>query len=229
MPGDSIRFEPNTPVRLKLADPLGDYDFDLRQGSFQTTDGRRVVLPRPAVEILYALEPGPGEEIQITRYLRGRRFEWDITLTPQSEKLRAAEEIAQAEAQDPQNLAQVLEASIQQAESRKPASGPPVLVKRGPKRAAAPNVDQPRLFDRGTGTDGPAPARAVPAAAASPTRARPAMLPWNVAFREVTAWIAKELQANNLQWCDESQKSMACTVLIAEVKAGRIGPWEREG
>lgn len=222
---ESVRFEPNTPVRLKLADPEGEYDSDLRQGSFVTTDGRQFRLPRPAVVMLYDLEPRPGEEIQITRHLKSRpaRFEWTICLTPASEKARAAEEQAIIDAQEPASLIPLLEASVEQAERRKPL-GAPVLLKRGPRKAVQV---EPTLFDRGTGTDGPLPQRAaVPAAAASPTR-RPAVLPWNVAFREVTAWIAKELQANNLQWCDESQKSMACTVLIAEVQAGRIGPWER--
>ena len=59
MPGESVRFEPNTPVRLALIDPqASEYDQELHQGTFQTTDGRIVRLPRPAVILLYQLGTG---------------------------------------------------------------------------------------------------------------------------------------------------------------------------
>ena len=86
---------------------------------------------------------------------------------------------------------------------------------------------------RGTGTHGPAPALDTQTMMATvPTVAigrqpRPGQIPWNIAFREVSAWVAKELSANKLQWSDEAQQAMVCTCLIAEVKAGRIGIWER--
>lgn len=168
---ESVRFEPNVPVRLALVDPQAtEYDDDLQQGKFTTTDGRSVILPRPAVILLYKLEPSPGEEIQITRHLKGKRFEWTISLSPHSEQVRAAEEIAASEAQDPASLAPILEASIEQVRAAKAPSGPPVLLKRPPKKA--PAVDQPRLFDRGTGTDGPLPRVAVPAAASLPQKTK---------------------------------------------------------
>jgi hypothetical protein len=136
MPGETIRFEPNTPIRLALLDPEGVYDSELRQGNFVTTDGRQFHLPRPAVILLYQLEPRPGEEIQITKYLHSHpaRFEWDICLTPESERIRAREEIAAIEAQDPASLIPLLEASVEQAERRKA----PILLKRGPRKATTP-------------------------------------------------------------------------------------------
>ena len=231
---DLLHFAPNSPVLLSLVDPEGEWDADMRQGTYQTTCGQTFVLPRQAVILLNQLEPRPNEEIQITRHWKGRKLDpitWTICLSPTSEKLRAAQEQAIFDGQDPATLMNLLEASIEQAEAKRPLKSPPTLItpKKPPK--SAPPVE-PRLFDPGTGTDGPAPAPKtappIPAAAASPVR-RPAAIPWNVAFREVSAWVAKELAENKLQWSDEAQQAMVCTCLIAEVKAGRIGPWEREG
>jgi hypothetical protein len=226
---ETLHFAPNVPVTLSLVDPEGEYDADMRQGTYQTVTGQTFTLPRPAVILLNQLEPRPGEEIQIVKRWKGRPsdpIEWTICLTPRSEQVRACEEMARNEAETPSDLSAALEASISRVEATKPITAPPTLLKRPIKRQTEP---QPRLFDKGTGTDGPAPAAApIPALALSPTgRIKPVPIPWNVAFREVSAWVAKELKSNDLQWSDESQKSMCCTVLIAECKAGRIGPWER--
>jgi hypothetical protein len=222
---DSIlHFSPNVPVTLCLLDPEGSWDHEVQQGMYQTTTGKVFSLPRPAVVLLNELEPRPGEEIQITRHWKGRTsdpVQWTICLTARSEQARAAEDIAAIEVQNPQDLTAVLQESIVRVESRKPVTGPPTLVspipRKPPRRA---------MYPVGTGTDGPAPVQAV-ALAAIPQKPKPAVIPWNVAFREVSAWVAKELSGNNLQWSDEAQQAMVCTVLIQEAKAGRIGPWER--
>jgi hypothetical protein len=220
MPAEKLlHFSPNIPVTLALVDPEGQWDADMRQGTYQTTAGQTFTLPRVAVVVMNMLEPRPGEEIQITRQWKGRATDpitWTICLTPRSEQARAREE-AHTEAESPSELTEALESSIARAEAAKPITEPPTIVRKPAKRQVEP---QPRLFDRGTGTDGPMPALA-------PVRPRPQLIPWNVAFREVSAFVAKELEGNRLQWSDASQQDLVSTVLIAEVKAGRIGPWER--
>jgi len=176
-------------------------------------------LPRPAVVQLNMLEPKAGEEIEIIQLWDGKhgsQREWAIRLSNSSEKARAAAELAQDRAGEP----------------GRPESPPEPIRAPTPIRKA--RQEQPRLFDtgRGTGTDGPMPAARAYAAPHVASRKAPKFtgepIPANVAFREVTRWVADELRANNLQWSDEAQKNMVCTVFIAEYKAGRIGPWERE-
>ena len=73
MSSKRITFRPNEPVIVCLADPKGDsenFDFGLNLGQYSTSDGRTLALPRPAVELLNALEPAPGEEIGIAKYDR---------------------------------------------------------------------------------------------------------------------------------------------------------------
>lgn len=215
-----LHFAPNVPITLSLVDPEGSWDSDMRQGTYQTTGGQTFTLPRPAVVLLNHLEPRPGEEIQITKLWKGRRLdpiEWSICFTPRSELARAKEE-AIPEPQERQELTAALEESISRARRAKPVTEPPKLVKR------------PIRTERGTGTDGPAPAAVLQPAlalASSPVKTRSQVLPWNVAFREVSRFVAAELKTNDLQWSDASQQDLVSTVLIAEVKAGRIGPWER--
>jgi hypothetical protein len=222
-----LHFSPNVPVVLSIADPEGQWDQGIQQGTYQTTTGEIFVLPRPAVVTLNLLEARPGEEIQITRHWKGRTsdpVQWTICLTAKSERLRAVEEMAHPEAQEPPDFTAILQASIDQVESRKPLRGSPTLILKKPPRRA--------MYPAGTGTDGPAlpevVAQVAAFAAVMPKQPKPAVIPWNIAFREVSAWVAKELAGNNLQWGDDAQKSMVCTVLIAEVKAGRISTWERE-
>ena len=220
-----LTIAPNKPVTVALADPEGQFDFDRGTGRYQTTAGETLTLPRPAVVLLNTLDPRPGEEIVIQKHWSGRKSDkvtWTIALSTRAEKARA-------EAGEPDTLTEQLERSIEQAKTRKAPVAVPTPITRPSKRQPAPE-SQPRLFDRGTGTHGPAPAPdpaplILPAAVAG--KLRPAVIPWNVAFREVSAWVSKELAGNQLQWSDEAQQAMVCTVLIQEARAGRIGPWER--
>ena len=211
---ETIHFAPNVPVTLSVLNPEGEFDFDTQLGRYQTADGRSFSLPRSAVVKLNTLDVQPSEEIGICQRVSGKRGEipvWDVWLTPKTEQARAEQEKAQDEA--PQPLP-----PVQSSNNGKQ----PVPIGKGRKARFS---DQPRLFDKkGTGTYGPAPAP-LPALAAA-TRHMP--IPWNVAFREVSAWVSKELARNGLQWSDQAQQAMTCTVLIQEAKAGRIGPWERE-
>ena len=221
-----LHFSPNVPVVLCLSDPEGHYDQDMRRGTYQTTQGQTFHLPRPAVILLNQLEPRPGEELQICKHWKGRStdpFEWTVCLSARAEQLRASQEIAQAEAEEPSDIARRLQATIDRVNGAKPVVGLPTIIRRPMRKATAP---QPQFFDQGTGTDGPQPAPAIPAPL--PVRSKPVPIPWNVAFREVSRWVAQELAANNLQWSDASQQDLVSTVLINEAKAGRIGLWERE-
>ncbi len=216
-----LHFAPNVPVTISLVDPEGTWDAELRQGSYQTTTGQSFTLLRPAVVLLNQLEPQPGEEITICRHWKGRPTDpisWTIGLSPRSEHARARGEMARGDTQEAQDLTAALEASIDRARSQKTVTEAPTLVKRPIKRAIEP---QPRPFDRGTGTDGPLPQPL-------PTRTQKSGgIPWNIAFREVSAWVSRELAANQLQWSDAAQQDLCSTVLIAASKAGQIGMWER--
>jgi hypothetical protein len=77
-----------------------------------------------------------------------------------------------------------------------------------------------------TGTDGrliPAPRRAASATL------RSNVIPFNIAFREVTRFVKDELKETGEQWNDEARQGMVSTVLIAAAKNGWVGPWERGG
>ena len=221
-PEKILHFAPNVPVILTLVDLEGFWDADARH--YESTAGQMFTLPRIAVDILNRLELQPGEEIQIRKSWKGRRLDpitWIICRTPRAEQaLARREEQARLEAEQPSELALELEASIERERVRQAVVEPPVPIKRIARHATVPSA--------GTGTDGPA-AQQSPALtlASPPVKPRPQVIPWNVAFREVSRWVAAELKTNDLQWSDEAQQPMVCTCLIAEVKAGRISTWER--
>jgi hypothetical protein len=173
---------------------------------------------------LNLIEPHPGEEIEILKTWTGKpkdKAEWFIRLTTRSEKARA-------EAGEPGTLACQLEASIGAVQEQQRATAPPTPIRRPAKRQPAPEI-QPRLFDRGTGTHGPAPALELaplilPAAAAA-RKIRPGQIPANVAVREILAFIKSDPSTAN--WGDQAVQDLLCTVYIAAVKAGHVGLWER--
>src|ERR1017187_941741 len=143
---NQIHIAPNRPVTVALVDPEGLFDFETGMGQYQTTTGELVTLPRPAVVLLNVLGPQPGEDIVITRHWSGRpseKAEWSISLSPQAEKARAKAET------EPATLTEQLEASIEQALTRKRVMDNPTPIRRPSKRQPAPEI-QPRLFDRGT-------------------------------------------------------------------------------
>lgn len=217
---ETLHFSPNVPVLLCLVDPFGQWDADLRHGNYETTTGQRFTLPRPAVEILNFLEARPGEEIQITKHWSGKArdpFEWAICLSPRSEQLRAAEEIAASEAGEPSATAKTLEDSIERVESQRAVKSPPVLISRKPAKKASPE-SQPRLFDRGTGTDGPAPqAQPILASKPTPTRTRyPDML------LHITRTVKWALAEANLQLGDGPTQDLISTVYIDAAKRSGV-------
>jgi hypothetical protein len=203
-----IHFRPNEPQTFKLADPAGEYDFDLHCGRYQTTDGRELVLPRAGVVRLNALEPSAGEEIGICRYDQKNRrgSEWAVWLTADSEKTRATVE------EEPSELAATLKASIEQARNGNPAKEAVTPIRRKPARK---QDDQPRLFDRGTGTHGPAPQP-------SPRLAIAAKTPYGTMLRHIVRTVKAALVDENLQLGDGPTQDLISTVYIDAAKRSGV-------
>lgn len=224
---DNLHIAPNKPLYVSLVDPEGSFDFDIGIGQYETTSGQTLQLPRPAVVQLNMLAPRPGEEIQIVKHWSGRPGDsshWTVALSTRSELLRA-------DAGEPDTLTRQLEASIDQIQNQKAAVAPPTPISSPKKRDPKPETSQPRLFDRGTGTHGPAPA-AAPAPLSIPLPAiaigkplRPGQIPANVAVKEVLQFINTD--PNTANWSDQSRQDLLSTILIAAYKAGHIGLWER--
>lgn len=208
MPNDNrVIFTANEPQEMAFkvdgvpeVGPVGDtVRFDL-------VDGRVMYLAPDIAQKITAMEIQPGEVFHICRYFGGPRKRsprWTVWLTSESEQARAIAEGS--------GTLQLLEQSVAFARS---ASGKPL------PRALEP-LQSPEVAGLALSPVGRPEVKRTPPS--SPKLA----IPWNVAFREVSKWVANELKSNDLQWSDEAQKSMCCTVLIAESKAGRIGPWER--
>lgn len=184
---NELHIAPNRPLIVALVDPEGVFDQELNRGTYQTTTGETLILPRPAVVALNMIGPAPGEQIEILQSwsgLHGERPEWSVRLTNGSEKARAEAETAQ-------------DAPVE----------PPAPIK-APTPIRRAKDDQPRLFDleKGTGTYGPMPAARAYAAPRPELRRRPPVeqIPANVAFREITRFVSEGLQANGMQWGDEA-------------------------
>jgi hypothetical protein len=208
-----IQIPSNREIRVKLARATEDsetrFDGDLQRGTYTTTDGDELILPRKAVEALnYLLPIMPGEEVVIVKVWSARILDkprWEISIPSRGGKMQQKEEAP--------------------PEPRREPIKAPIPIRKAPPA-------NPGLFDdRGTGTDGPAPLPAARAyAAPHPTLRRPPgpeAIPADVAFLEISAWVADILKTNGLHWGDEAQKNLVCTVMIAEYKAKRIGPWRR--
>jgi hypothetical protein len=208
-----IKFPPNTPVKVRLADPQGDYwNDDERAARYQTSNGEQFIkLNRQAYGQLFMCDPAPGEEIIITQVRPG---EYTIALTP-------ASELARAEAEMSQDKSETLPVNLEP-----PPARPPVLKVPTPIRAASkapeapPDPRQTRFWDQGTGTYGPAPRPAV-----RPRRPFVEPIPANVAVREILAFIVNDPGTKN--WSSEALQDLASTIYIAHAKQGHIGPWER--
>jgi len=216
-----LTIAPNKPVIVALVNPDGVFDFELGIGLYETTTGQTFTLPRPAVVLLNELDPEPGEEIVIQKHWSGRpgdKSRWTIALSTRSE-------VARANGPEATTLTEQLEASLSSTKARNEPVALPTPIRTPPKRQK-PEA-QPRLFDRGTGTDGPALAiqplnlpELAPAA-----RFRPGQIPANIAIREILAFI--QTDPNTANWSDQARQDLASTVYIAAVKQGQVGLWER--
>jgi len=79
----AIRFEPNVPQVLRLKDPA-QACLDGFNVLYETADGRTLALPRPAAIQLNMLDPGPDDEISITKYRQADYTPalWSFNLIP---------------------------------------------------------------------------------------------------------------------------------------------------
>jgi hypothetical protein len=180
---NNVNIRPNVPLVVALADPEGQMDSEFRTGTYQTTTGELLTLPRAGVVVLNLLEPHSGEEIEILKSWSGKydeKSEWVIRLTHRSEMARAEAESAATplEGQETGNPTPEPQKTAVEAPTPKcPACGSdrpdvcrllghqypvtkapeaPTPIRR-PARRAPSTI--PGLFDtRGTGTHGPAPA-----------------------------------------------------------------------
>jgi hypothetical protein len=212
-----LQIKPNVPITVALVNPEGVFDFEGGFGLYETTTGQSFILPRPAVVLLNTLDPQPGEEIVITKHWsgkRGEKAEWTIALSPSSEKCRAKAE------ETPSGLSEQLEASIEHERERRRSLGDPTPIRRPSKRAPAPEV-QPRLFDRGTGTHGPAPAAALPVLAVG-RRLSSSKTPYKVALREIILTVVNVLGDNREQWNDAAKQDIVSTLFIQAARDGCI-------
>jgi hypothetical protein len=215
-----VQFVLNVPETLALQDPSGRYNPEQEEVSYPCTDGRILTLETKAAERLNGLFLRPGETFGICRQWdkqKGTIPRFSFWLTPESEKARAAEEIASHEAQQP--------ASAQVPTPPSPYDPPrPGKRQRRPKvqEMPIPGPAQPAFWDgRGNGTYGPA-ARPLAAAALKPPR-----IPYNVAFREVVSFVTAGLKDAGEQWSDQAKQDMVSTVLISASQQGLLQLWER--
>lgn len=203
-----VKLSPNQPLQLALQDPSGVPD-DFRV-HYQTSDGRVLTLPRRTAIELNLLDLRQGEAFCICRDVQETKgvpkSSYRVWLPAVTEQERAA---AEAEAEP----ALILTVPAPEAETPRRLSGL--------KRKRAKSDDQPRLFDRGTGTYGPMPQNLPAEIRAS------GPIPMNLAFREVTAFVTAELKAAGEQWTDQAKQDVISTVLISAAKKGWLKVWER--
>jgi len=203
---EKLIIQPNRPIYVCLEDPAGDWNG--LEGTYRTTAGQILVLPRQAVVALNIADPKPGEEVRIIKHWQGKpgdHIKWTVALTGRGERAPASESA------EPASIAAELEQPASPPEpAQKPISAP-ISISRHKSPPA-----QPRLFDsRGTGTYGP-----VRAAA---TDQGPRPIPANVAMKEILQFIAAD--PNTVNWSDQARERLASSIYTA--MAGHIGLWER--
>jgi hypothetical protein len=206
-----IKLEPNVPLTIALVDPFADssegYDSEMRVCEYRTTDGRVLALPRQAAIDLNSLEVKPDEQITVTRAKTGQHI--SICLAPQSERARAAEE-----SESPSDEELLLEASLKRENVKQRRNGRPTPIRKEPAPASTPA--QPRLFDRGTGTDGPAPQRAILPAVARNRTPYPDML------RHIVRTVKGVLSEEKLHLGDGPTQDLISTVYIDAAKRSGV-------
>jgi len=128
-----LKFEVNKPETISLMFPEGKNiinKFDTEQVMFTLTDGRIMFVTPDVAQRIRLLDVKPGQSFIMKKWKKGRANHWDLWLSTETEKAKAAEEAPTLEAQ--------LRDSLVLAEARKnvnakleaagiPSSGP-VLV-----------------------------------------------------------------------------------------------------
>lgn len=162
---DKISFEPNVPVTVTLQYQEGkivDGRFG-QQVMFSLSGNQIMYLDLAVAQKVNMLEPAVGESFAICKRSNGQRGQpvrWDVWLTPETEKFRAAKENPGAAwnrpprpaipaTDPPSELEQQLDRSLAEIQARKRDAA--LATRRPPAPATAPPAAQPL----GTGTNGP--------------------------------------------------------------------------
>lgn len=205
MPSNVLKFELNQPVTIALA-TLGTMDvfndYGKPQVLFGLADNRRLYATPELARKIKALGVRELESFSVRKFKKGRNVFYDVWLSPSSEKARAVEEA-------PEIAAQLLQ---------------PANVVAMP----SPREEQFRPALAPTGTDGPV-SQPQPGPQLAPASSKPKanVIPFNVAFREVTRFVVDELKACGEQWTDQAKQDIVSTVLISASNKGLVGVWER--
>lgn len=213
-----ISFRPNEPQELTLEASIEPLQLPSGAGWLYTlNDGRLLHLAGSQADSLRALALGQGESFRICFHQqKGGIGSWTLWLSPETEKGRAAVEMATED----ESLGRQLQASLALVGRRNGDSSP--------SRSVVTAI--PALTP--TGTEGaaiPAPSRKPAIAAVAGSRSgKPGAIPLNVAFREIVAFVVAELNASGEQWSENSRQDLVSTLLIAAQKANLLCVWERE-
>ena len=214
-----FRFVPNVPAILSLAEPEDQYDSAAETVAYSLTDGREMVVSTQVATSINMLDLKAGDTFGICKRWDGTRASipyFDVWATPATEQAKAREE-TEPETPTAKQPAKPVATPYADPNDARPTRG------RRKKVTEIPTTPpEPSLFARGTGTYGPA--RSI---APMPTKTPARPIPWNVAFREVLAFVTAELKAAGEQWTDQAKQDAVCTILISESRAGRLAPWER--
>ena len=209
-----IRFQPNQPQSFFFPS-TGPYTLPNGAGClYPLSSGEWLYLGQAQADSLALLNLMGGEEFAVCLYGHGKVPEWQVWLTPATEKARAAVEVRELD------LEAQLGASLKLVQGKRNGS-----LGGGIGR-----------FSCSSGTEGPVIAslpaplpRKEPAlAVASGRRRGSAAIPYNVAFREIVQLVAGELKAAGEQWSDQARQDAVSTLFIAAGKAGWLSVWERE-
>src|SRR5215469_13593748 len=111
---EKLKFTPNVPIQIALKYSQGKIISGRwgKQMLFTLTDGRRMYVPVDVASKINTLEVNVNEPFCICKRWNGQRSQpvrWDVWLTPEAEKTRAAHEIQTAETPLERQLRESLE------------------------------------------------------------------------------------------------------------------------
>lgn len=198
MPRVEFQFNQPERVSLKFSDGINKAHPEFGLYVLYTlADGRTMALPPDVAQSIRELRLKPGEEFLVCKRKQDGRVAWHVYRPEAQIDLKAR-----------------LSASVKAAERRQDAPERPARIQPSPAPAPTP---QAANAPQGTGTYGPV-ARPVPVSV---------KIPYNVAFREITMFVSRELDAVGEQWDAHSKQAAVCTLFIQAARDGKLGMWER--
>jgi len=246
-----LRFEVNVPVEVSFS--AEDYKPDEDCVEYHLTDGRLMRLSTEVAASINMLEIGPGESFVICKRWNGERREfphWDVWLTPQTERDRAAASSPDLEQQLRESLAaqgisvdhagrngsgdqksadEIAGKILDSLENGKNAERRVSAPRTAPLALTTASILQPgvnseSVIESSNGTHGP---QAIPMPSKKlQTAFHP--VPMNVAFREFLETTLEGLKVCNQSWGPAEVQDVVVTMLIQAGQKGWLGPWERK-